>query len=311
MRNLRIPFTRLLIALAAVALLLPTGAAWAQHGHDHGQDDDRRTARRGDDRGVRIVVWEVDTRDELLQLHPGDTLTLEEDQHVLLRIINPAVESPTGERRYLEAEWDIVGQAHGVELSDPDRDRGLVKVHAFDDQRTRRATTNLRFRLLDPPEGQPDRGMLHLKVAEIAEHDHDGDDDEIAGDLLPPAESLTAMLYRGILLREPNEGADVWTERIEERGFDGLVSAARDIASSDESLSGIYGRGVDNEERLEALYEHLLERDPDDVSRAVWERQLALLDARRVEDVVAALVTSPDFRGRYANEFAPRLSLRR
>ncbi|MCP4657975.1 MAG: hypothetical protein GY856_21410 [bacterium] len=95
---------------------------------------------------VRIAVWSLPGRSELTTLAPGDTLSLEPGQRVMLRVIAPAAKNPTGQRQYLSAEFGVERGVQHVELSEGDRDRGSVVVEAL--RRGTGKTATLRYTLL-------------------------------------------------------------------------------------------------------------------------------------------------------------------
>ena len=106
---------------------------------------------------------------------------------------------------------------------------------------------------------------------------------------------LVADLYRGILLREPDRGAQDFEDRIAREGYAGLVGAAQAIANSEESRKGVYGKGVCDPQRLLAMYKQLLGWNESQIPVAEWNHGLDLLDQRRFPELVTELLQHREF----------------
>jgi hypothetical protein len=103
------------------------------------------------------------------------------------------------------------------------------------------------------------------------------------------AEQLTRMLYQAILLRDLDTGAAGTVESIANGGYDALVQAAIGIA---------YEQGTTNEQRLSALYRHLLGLSTSQIDRGQYDNDLRQINTGRIADVVAEIVNSDRFRDR-------------
>ena len=117
------------------------------------------------------------------------------------------------------------------------------------------------------------------------------------------ASAIVTDLYRGILLRDPDTGAQGFINTVDRNGVNGIFRVATDIARSAESTATLAQKGVTNEQRLAALYQHLQGRGRRDISVAEWERHLALLNRREFDTVVTDLLWSDPF---FARQGLPR-----
>lgn len=116
------------------------------------------------------------------------------------------------------------------------------------------------------------------------------------GQFQTPADSVVTALYRGILMRDPDDGAAGARSDISRHGYDGVRRVALNIANSPESRS----LGENPAQRLEALYGHLLGWSRADVGRDRWESDLSQINDGNVAGVVDAIVRSEQFRSRFA-----------
>lgn len=106
-------------------------------------------------------------------------------------------------------------------------------------------------------------------------------------------QEMTRVLYRAILLREPDRGAWGTTEAIAEDGYDAVVRSAEAIAASEESL---WRLEATDEQRLRSLYDQLLDLEPYEVDRSRWYRDLRLVSSGEIDEVVSEIVRSERFR---------------
>jgi hypothetical protein len=100
------------------------------------------------------------------------------------------------------------------------------------------------------------------------------------------ASAIVADLYRGILLREPDAGAQVFIDTVTREGWAGVERAASEIALSEESRTTVYQKGATNERRLEAMYLHLAGQSLASIPATDRNADMAELN-RRGYDVVA------------------------
>lgn len=270
MRHARIP----LLALALAAVLAP--ALPAEH----------RTVSE-----VRIAVSDPRTGRELAVLSPGDTLELPPGEQRTLRLFSPLT-ADNRERQYLPAQFGYGPTQSAIETLREDRQRG-------------EATVRLR------PGARWD-GRLHVGYR-LGDGVELADEDLRLGRLLvdvearSSADEVTAALYRAILMREPDAGAATRRDDIARNGYAGVVRQAREIAASRESEIDVYTRGACNQQRLLALYQHLLGRDARSIDQRLWRQQLRHLEGGDVVSVVDDMLESPEF----AQRFGYRQRMRR
>jgi hypothetical protein len=112
------------------------------------------------------------------------------------------------------------------------------------------------------------------------------------------AGEITDTLYHGILMRDMDaSGGRSYSERIRNGNYATVVQIAQEIARSQESRVDMYEqRRITNRQRLDALYEHLLQLGSDDIDEQEWADNLERLNAGRIGDVVSDMVRSQRFR---------------
>lgn len=268
---------------------------------------------------VRIHATHLPTDTELGWLNPGDTLVLPPNTEVKLWV--EAVVAHRGPR-YPGARYDVTGGT--VVVGDRDRvvvrtngdhrrvagiknakpEQGAVVIETFG----REGDSVIRYTLLDTIEGLSVPKELRTSAFTVSVRD----DARIVtgGGELPvtvddgTVEGLVAELYRGILLRDPDpEGLADYSRRIAERGYQGAIETAVEIARSEESRVDVWRRsGIGVEERLEALYRHLLGVEPSRIDDDQWRADLETLRAGDVARVVDEIVRSEAFRERFGYE---------
>lgn len=276
--------TRVLTVLLTAAAALSAVAALAQARGD-------RLGERGGPRieDIRVAVWTPGDNKELAQLRDGETLRLESGSSVILRVIAPSRSNPGSERLYLAARYSIERGEDRVSLRDAKVERGSVELAAGDWRRERRDAVVVRWELaervkLDEP------GLAHGSIRI-----------EVVPGPYRWGEEAVAELYRGILLREPDSGAGAreWVERVGRGGYAELLVAAQALAESRESEIDLYARGACNQQRLLALYRHLLGVEPAALDQNRWRAQLDRMGRGDIAGVVLEIVRSPAYRDRH------------
>jgi hypothetical protein len=270
---------------------------------------------------VRIHATQVGTDVELGWVNPGDTLTLPPGTEVRLRIeALPRHRGP----RYPGATYEVTGGTvvedrkrvvvrtdredrlvAGIRNAKPERGSAVLQTYG------RQGESVVRYTLVDTIKGLRIPSDLRSSAFTVRVSN---DAQLVPVDAQPaPIETDAARqaateLYRGILLREPDpEGLTAYGERIRERGYAGMMEAAVEIARSEESRVSVYRNGASYEQRLAALYEHLLGIDPAEVDRDQWLEDLESLRAGHLDRVVEGMAQSETFR----NRFGLRVDLRR
>jgi len=100
-------------------------------------------------------------------------------------------------------------------------------------------------------------------------------------------------------VRDPDPSAASRREDIARNGYSALLRQAREIAESRESEIDLYQKGICNQQRLLALYEHLLGRKAPQIDQRLWRAQLQHLERGDIAEVVNELVTSREFQDRF------------
>jgi hypothetical protein len=113
------------------------------------------------------------------------------------------------------------------------------------------------------------------------------------------ARDLTRVLYQGILMRDPDPGAQGTVDAIRNGGYNGLINAAVSIANSQESRITIATRGVSAQQRLESIYQNLLGLSASQVDRSTWNEDMHTMNDGHIARVVENIVRSDRFRSRY------------
>lgn len=273
---------------------------------------------------VRIHARHVGTDADIGWVNPGDTLVLPPRTEVKLWLeARPRGRGP----RYPGARYDVtegvavVGRGDRVVVRTNGRDRevvgikssnppqGAVVLQTFGHQ----GESVVRYTILDTIQGLAVPRDLRTSAFTVRVSDdagivgYDYDDDLRYGVDGSSAERLVAELYRGILLREPDrEGLAGYARRVHEGGYGAVIETAVEIADSEESRLLAYRRGADEEDRLDALYRHLLGVGSGAIDRDQWRDDLDRLHDGDVARVVDEMVRSEAFRDRFGFETARR-----
>ena len=270
--------TRMLTLFLTTAAALATVAVPARAGSDP-------RGQRIED--IRVAVWTPGDHKELAQLRDGETLRLEQSQTVILRLIAPNKTNPASKRDYLAARYSVEGGDDRVSLQQADVPTGWVELTARDSGRDRRGPVVVRWELAESAllaERDLARGSIRVEV--------------VPGPYRYGEVAVTE-LYRGILLREPESGARTWFDRVSRGGYEELLVAARTLAESRESEIDVYAHGACNQQRLLALYRHLLGVEPAAVDQSRWRAELDRMGRGDIAGVVLDIVRSPAYRERH------------
>lgn len=298
----------LIAALAALALPLAAPDASAQQIGE-----------------VRIYAKDLATGADYTWVNPGGTLVLPPRTEVRLRLealpaggAGPRYPSGRFEDASMREAWNDRrrgGISGGPAREDDHRfagvhdvvvERGAAVLQTYG----REGESAIRYTILDDGLSMPRElrtGTFIVRVdddARLTTLPPETGDDPIVTDPgsvdEQAARRLVTELYRGILMREPEpEGLEDWSERIEDRGYPETIAVATDIARSEESRFRIYQGGTTYEQRLTALYEHLLGVEARNVPADQWREDLERLRDGEIEQVVGEIVRSPDFRERF------------
>jgi hypothetical protein len=290
-----------LAAMAAVFLAGAAPGAWAAH---------LEVVE------VRIHARHLDSDTDLGWINPGDTLVLPPRTEVKLWMeALPRGRGPRypgahydvtdgviveGDRKRVAVRTDGGREVAGIRSSNPSRGTAVLQTYG------REGESVVRYSIADTIRGLSIPRALRSSAFTVRVRDGAG---IVPVDGRPwtaeteAVRELVAELYHGILLREPDpRGLADYGGRILEGGYPAAIAAAADIARSDESRFGVYRSGAGHDDRLAALYRHLLGLDPDDVDRDQWADDREALRAGDLERVVDEMARSEEFRRRFGFE---------
>lgn len=247
-----------------------------------------------------IAVWDAESHREIARIQPGHRVTLEAGDEVMLRVFLSADESDSGEREYYQGTWSH-DDGEAIEVSEINRQKGSAVVTALDGGNAAMSFSSgdldedlvLWVRVTGeaatapPPTPEPDDPIeLPLPGGKDLSYSRSG-------------KAVTA-LYQGILLRAPDAGAQSWVEQIDRGGYRALVNVAASIARSREARVDLYEReDVTTQERVAALYRHLLGREPDVVDSESWDWAVGMIDDGDIAALVEEVVSDQAFRTRF------------
>ena len=286
------PYRSYSTAIAGVAMLLAAALPWQAAAQS------RAKAVAPVVRQLQFAIEaEVRTVDPLV-IAPGEGFRIKPGQRLVIRAVGNA---RSNERTFPGVRYFVVS-GNDISLDDARPNMGTVAVDARASSRGENAVIGYEILGNTVLDGVAREGQIEVQVdgpransAAAVAPAYDGTRDLSEG----TANTLLRDLYRGILMREPDPAASSWRDKIEVGGYNGLLEVARAIATSDESRISVYERGIGNEQRLAALYLHLLGRQPSQVARTDWDRGLQLLAARQYPELVTELLGQAGFFTRY------------
>jgi hypothetical protein len=244
---------------------------------------------------VLIVVKDITTKAEIGSVEPGGTIELPAGTRV--RLIMSAL--PTGGSRgplYPVTTFSETA-AGGVAITRTHSENSSADVEIPRGKNVGRIET-IRYQITDtwvPAELRTGSFRIRIAPSSAALNNDVG---QVGGAVLSGtrADQLTRLLYNAILLRDPDPGAQVFTNGIASGGYGSLVQSAVDIANSQESRIGL--ATTPPEQRLTSLYRNLLGLTPEQADSRQWDADLQQLRQGHIADVVSAIVQSDRFRER-------------
>jgi hypothetical protein len=235
---------------------------------------------------VKIAVVDPRTNQELATLDPGDTLELPANVERLLRLFEPP-RTDRRERRYLPAEFGFGPQQTALEVVRRTQGGAVIRLRPGGGTTMRSGNLHVGFKIADEVVLADEAMRLGRVLVEVEPASNRRADD------------IVNALYRGILLRDPDAGAASRRQEIARDGHPAVLRHAREIAASRESEIDLYQKGICNQQRLLALYEHLLGRQAPQINQRTWRDQLQHLERGDIAEVVNDLVTSREFQERF------------
>lgn len=280
---------RILMPVAAIALLCPL-AGQAQSGRDAYTD-------------VRIVVKNLSNNEEVGDVNPGGSLDLPEGSKVrlIMRLYAPGQGSnsrPIYPRTQFTEGTPGRGGVRITATNELNANATLEVMQLKDNAPQRQRSELIRYQISDPEGQVPDRLERGSFIVNVDTDSWNQSQDATSR----RAEELTRVLYRGILMREPDQqGARNAIRDIQRGGYNALIKEAVDIANSDESRIRLYEKdGVCNEKRLLSLYKNVLGVDSSRIDRRQWDADLRRMNNGELARVVEDMVRSDRFRSRYS-----------
>lgn len=303
-----------LTTLAASFLLAlsvaPASAQWREAkptpSANHSQDEPVKGEGRWSE--LQLVIKDVESGQDLGTIEPYGRVRISEGAKV--RLIMTAFVPGNDKPIYPETVYSEAEKGRGgFRITKASRENAnvtlqLVNIKEANGHRSERVS----WEILDarvPAKKQ--RGSF---VIDVVSDDQSSPSDSMGGRPGPGSstsgrpgnlnrqEQMTRILYRAILLREPDAGAQGFTDRIYREGYDGVVRAAISIAESNESRILIYQQKPEltSDQRLEALYRELLGWDYPPSDRRTWDEDLRRIRDRKIAPVVEDMVRSQRFR---------------
>jgi hypothetical protein len=238
-----------------------------------------------------IQVKDVESGEIIETVGPGGTITLSEGDEVRLIMSVQA----KGRTYYPQTEyWE--GQPNGgaVKITRASVENANATIEAVAGGRSEA----IGYRILEDVRGRTEGSVTIRVEAEEEEEEAPARGSQGGGGYNNDwARDLTNTLYQAILMRDMDEqGGRGYADRIRRGGYSTVVQIAQEMARSEESRIRIYDRNVTNRQRLEALYENLLDLSSDDVDEEDWAQDLRRLNDGRIADVVGDMVRSARFR---------------
>lgn len=290
--------SRTILSAAIAALLCPLMAPPAQA---------QRAVNRRDVAGIQILVRNIDDKSEAVRVLPGGTVTIAEGAHVRVNV--EAVLDNSRNPVYPVTEFTDLDRG-GIQITRSNAANAAVDLMVLPKKNPHRIQ-RVGFQIMDNriPAGMR-TGSFNIQVAAPS---------AVVGGSTQPgygrsgqpgygnnggwgydrARDLAQVLYRGILMRDLDPGAQGTIDAIRNGGYNGLVDAAVSIANSQESRITIPTRGVSAQERLESIYQNLLGLSSSQVDRSTWNDDMRTLNDGYISRVVENIVRSDRFRSRY------------
>lgn len=246
---------------------------------------------------VEIVIKDISTKEDIAIVEPGGTVELPAGTRV--RLIMSAL--PTGSARgpmYPATTFSDVSKAQGgVTITRSNAENSTADLLIGHAKGGNRIET-IRYQISDTwVPANLRTGSFNIRVvpgSSTGSISRGDTANAVTG--RAKAEQLTRLLYNGILLRDPDSGAQGSIDAIERGGYDALVQVAVGIANSEESRVRLGATPAD--QRLASLYQILLGLNREQADPQQWRTDLDRLNRGQIADVVSSIVQSDRFRER-------------
>lgn len=248
---------------------------------------------------VEVVIKDIASKEDIASVEPGGTVELAAGTRV--RLIMSAL--PTGSARgplYPATTFSDALNKGGVTITRSNAENSTADL-LLTNVKSGSRTETIRYQITDTwVPANLRTGSFTIRVLPATTSTSGGSTGTgtstggTSTSVNDRAEQLTRLLYQGILLRDPDPGAQGTIDSIRTGGYDALVKAAIGIAGSEESRIRL--AATPTEQRLASLYQILLGINREQADAQQWRTDLNLLADGRVADVVSRIVQSDRFR---------------
>jgi hypothetical protein len=278
------------IASAAVVALLSPMMAQPAHA--------QRAVKQSQVTGITILIRNIDDKSDAARVQSGGTFTITRGTHVRVNV--EAQLAGSRAPLYPVTEFTDLSRG-GIRITRGNAANAAVDLEILPMKNTNRIQ-RIGYSITDNRVPADLRtGSFNIQVSAPSADAGGAPSQPGAGGAWggDRASSLTRVLYQGILMREPDPDAAGTTNAIRDGGFNAVVTAAVNIANSDESRVSIPRKGVTPEQRLQAMYQNLLGLSPSQADPGAWTNDLQSVNAGHVALVAQRIVHSDAFRARF------------
>lgn len=245
---------------------------------------------------VEIIIKDISTKQDIAIVEPGGTVELQAGSRV--RLIMSAL--PTGSARgplYPATTFTDAKGGSGVTITRSNSENSTADL-LLSNVKSGSRTETIRYQISDTwVPANLRTGSFSVRVVPGSGTSTNTPPATTSTNIADRAEEFTRLLYQGILLRDPDPGAQGSTDAIRTGGYDAFVRVATGIAGSEESRVRL--AATPPEQRLASLYQILLGIDRSQADPQQWQADLNLMNQGRIADVVSGILQSDRFRQRH------------